>query len=567
MSIFSRLFNKGQEPESKPEEASTNAPATPATPPSKPEPAAPAEAPRQEQAPTRPASSEVQGEEDDEGDAPTMEHERPDLVEQTVPPPNAAAPAAPAKPALEQPPTAREMRPTASRPPAGPPRPKTSPRPETKTTRSGPPPPLPKKSNAPPRPAAQAAEAAPAPAKKAPAARDVPPPPRMPSVHDPGSDVTDVRALFADLAANYMMPVRDFMFEVRAGSARADWLHTYDAAVKSLKQAAEGLDLKDLARELGTFREMLAKAANATGHVVTGGAREDLLRVYENLVAIMPNAFALDAEGPRRETIILNALLLQVPGVERTTLDGLAAAGLSTLERFLIAAPEEVAAVAGIPVEVAKAMLDEVRGRRADIARGSISSLPPPPAPVGPGAPPMPGVKGHPFASSSDSVDADSSGIDVLVDVPEASFGSTDAHPAAPEKADTPVATPAVGLVSSDVEATPANLAAPEVVAAKAPAPRPPSTPPAPTLPLAEAKELAALVGTLREVHEKFVALADKWTDAATSERRTLRKERTRVADEIASVLARAGEKRAVEELEKLPFDRKLAYVTRYLKS
>ena len=47
---------------------------------------------------------------------------------------------------------------------------------------------------------------------------------RVPGQDHTASDLGEVRALFAELAAHHMRSVRDFMIDVKWGEATQDWL-------------------------------------------------------------------------------------------------------------------------------------------------------------------------------------------------------------------------------------------------------------------------------------------------------------------------------------------------------
>ncbi len=162
-------------------------------------------------------------------------------------------------------------------------------------------------------------------------------------------DQTPVRELFADIAANYVRAVRNFMIEIHRGDTAKEWIDICQPAVLSIKRAAEKMELPDVHRAVEDFDAVLDLASNSEGRFVTGEIRDELIQTYDELVTLMPQAFTLDAERDQRETIIIHSLLSQVPDVRKVTVDKLYAAGLTTLEVFFLAKPEDLAATAGIP--------------------------------------------------------------------------------------------------------------------------------------------------------------------------------------------------------------------------
>lgn len=190
------------------------------------------------------------------------------------------------------------------------------------------------------------------------------------------SDMADVRRLFRELAAIHMRQVRDFFIELRWGPANAAWVEICQPSVDSLRTAAEELEFEALAEALLAFGTALQDAAAAGGALIDGEPREALLAQQGELARVMPEAFTLDDERAQRESVILHALLAQVPDVRKVTIDKLYAAGLTTLEAMFLATPGDIAAtttiaepLAGRIVERFKLYADETRSAAPDPTR------------------------------------------------------------------------------------------------------------------------------------------------------------------------------------------------------
>ena len=162
-------------------------------------------------------------------------------------------------------------------------------------------------------------------------------------------DLAPVRELFAELAANHMRHVRDFMIDVKWGEAPREWMEICVPAVISLRRAAERLELGELAPALDRFGELLKETLEDPARTIEGTAKARLLGEYDQLVAILPQAFALDRDKSRREAVIIQSLCLSVPDVRKVTIDKLHAAGLTSLSMLFEAKADEVSQVAGIP--------------------------------------------------------------------------------------------------------------------------------------------------------------------------------------------------------------------------
>src|ERR1700722_19790625 len=129
-----------------------------------------------------------------------------------------------------------------------------------------------------------------------------------------------------------MRQVRDFMIDVKWGEATRGWIGVCEPALRSLTRAAEKLELTELCQSLDDYRATLELVGAREERTITADARDLLMASYDRLLGLMPHAFALDTDRTQREAIIVEALLLQVPGVRKVTIDKLYAAGLTSLE-------------------------------------------------------------------------------------------------------------------------------------------------------------------------------------------------------------------------------------------
>jgi hypothetical protein len=186
-------------------------------------------------------------------------------------------------------------------------------------------------------------------------------------------DLAPVRELFAELAANHMRHVRDFMIDVKWGEATREWIEICIPAVTSLRRAAERLELGELAPALDRFGAALVATVSdpASTRTIEGASKERLLDDYGQLVAILPQAFALDRDKSRREAVIIQSLCLSVPDVRKVTIDKLHAAGLTSLKTLFEAKADEIFQVAGIPEALAQRIVERFQAYRSELQNAS----------------------------------------------------------------------------------------------------------------------------------------------------------------------------------------------------
>ena len=182
-----------------------------------------------------------------------------------------------------------------------------------------------------------------------------------------GADLEEVKSLFAQLAANHVRSVRDFVIDLRWSDATVEWVTICSPALRSLRRAAEKLELGDLCRALDKFSEALLVTQNEPGTTIGGERRTTILASYDELTVLMPQAFALDMDQTQRESVILQSLLLQVPDVKKITLDKMYAAGLSTLEAMLLATAADIAATTGVAEQTAQRIVERFKAYRAHV--------------------------------------------------------------------------------------------------------------------------------------------------------------------------------------------------------
>lgn len=184
------------------------------------------------------------------------------------------------------------------------------------------------------------------------------------------ADLAEVRRVFNEVAAIHVAQVRDVMLELRYGEAQPSWIESTQPALRSLRTMADQMDLADLSAALDGFCVAVDAATSGRARIEDAGKAE-LLRRYERLIELIPQAFELDAERDRREPIIVDALLHQIEGVERRTIEKLFAVGLHRLDALMRATSDEIAVVAGLRSEIADAIVAQFQGYRA----GASSAL------------------------------------------------------------------------------------------------------------------------------------------------------------------------------------------------
>jgi hypothetical protein len=182
------------------------------------------------------------------------------------------------------------------------------------------------------------------------------------------ADRTAARATFEDLATEHLRPVRNLMLELEWGVAGGAWLVAARGALSSLRPMADQIEATDISDAIGGFLAVLDQALVA-GTIAPELGRQ-LVAACGPLARALPRAFDLRAERDRREPLLVQSLLGQVPGLEPLLLQRLFAVGLGRLDSLFRATAEEIAVVADLPAGVASALVEKARELRTGVPPG-----------------------------------------------------------------------------------------------------------------------------------------------------------------------------------------------------
>jgi hypothetical protein len=188
------------------------------------------------------------------------------------------------------------------------------------------------------------------------------------------SDEAVVVSLFADIAANYARPVKNFIFELKRGTATKDWIEICRPAMQGIRRSAEGMGLTVAAQKMVDVETALSMAQGSESRVLTGEIRDLLLTCYEDLISVMPQAFVVGEEEQQREGTIINALLMQIPNMGHVTIERLFRAGLTSLDTLFLAQKDDLAAATGIAPAMSQLICEKFQAYRAEL-EGSSRAL------------------------------------------------------------------------------------------------------------------------------------------------------------------------------------------------
>ncbi len=184
-------------------------------------------------------------------------------------------------------------------------------------------------------------------------------------------DQAEVEELFANIASNYARPIKNFMFELKRGTATKDWVEICRPSLQGIRRSAEGMGLKIAARKMVDVETAFSMAQGSENRILGGEIRDLLLSCYEDLSQTMPQAFVVGEDDEQREGIIINALLKQIPNLGHVTVAKLYQAGLSSLETLYLAKKEDLVVATGISEELSEQICNQFKSYREGLEETS----------------------------------------------------------------------------------------------------------------------------------------------------------------------------------------------------
>ncbi len=180
-----------------------------------------------------------------------------------------------------------------------------------------------------------------------------------------------VQDLFVQIAANYAIPIKNLIFELRRGTASRNEIALCRPILQSIRNAAEVMNLPQTVCRINELDEVLCLGQNTPEQLLTAGSgfRQQILTSYENLAADLPEAFQLGEEGKKREDIIIKSLLKQIPGLGCVTLEKLYRAGLGSFDTLFLVNKEDLEAATGIPSRMCELICNKVAQHRGEIEK------------------------------------------------------------------------------------------------------------------------------------------------------------------------------------------------------
>jgi hypothetical protein len=185
------------------------------------------------------------------------------------------------------------------------------------------------------------------------------------SLQNDGDEAT-VQHLFAQIAANHSQPLRNFVFELRCGTASKDRIEFLRPSLQMIDDAAAKMGLAEAAERIKNFDEVLSMVQARPERLLECETRVLILDSYNEMSEALPEVFRRGEDEQKREDIIIKSLLRQIPGAGCVTFDKLYKAGIGSLEALFLANTADLAAVTSIPVPLCERIADKFQEYHAE---------------------------------------------------------------------------------------------------------------------------------------------------------------------------------------------------------
>ena len=180
------------------------------------------------------------------------------------------------------------------------------------------------------------------------------------------ADQAEVQATFAALAGQHLFQLQGLLGEVQLGPTTSAWIGPAQSEVRSLRKMAGAVEAPELTQALTAIDEALEAIRRTGDSMIEGLASARLLEAGAGLRRALPAVFAGENDGHRRQAIIVQALLQQVPDVDDYAIDRIFATGLNRLDRLMLGRAEDIAAATGLPLRLAADVVAHIDAYRKE---------------------------------------------------------------------------------------------------------------------------------------------------------------------------------------------------------
>jgi len=176
----------------------------------------------------------------------------------------------------------------------------------------------------------------------------------------------EIQAIFSELVEKRAKGLHDFALELSLGLTPKKWTTVCRETVQSIGQAANTLKRTELADVLTQFKQQLDEANQQLGPIINPSLISELNNSYAKLAQQMPDSFGVGNTPSERERLLVETLLLQVPGVGRSVIKQIDSKQMAKYRELCTADTSAIAHKVGIDETVANAISENFMSFQKD---------------------------------------------------------------------------------------------------------------------------------------------------------------------------------------------------------
>ena len=189
----------------------------------------------------------------------------------------------------------------------------------------------------------------------------------------------EIRRIFGTSFPQYLQPVEEIIGQIVSGEGDPESQDALSGMLSSLLEASERMGFSAVHQLVGRLGSTVAMLEGLEGDPADDALKNDIDAIIRDLKAMareMSGEPPDEGSGAGQTSQTVVAALKNKPGVGKLVLKRLSAAGLVTVDQLLVARPDEIAAVAGIDIDIVHTILRYLRPETAPEGSGTPPAQP-----------------------------------------------------------------------------------------------------------------------------------------------------------------------------------------------
>jgi hypothetical protein len=170
----------------------------------------------------------------------------------------------------------------------------------------------------------------------------------------------EIRSIFGTAFPQYLQPVEEIVEQILSGQGDEESASALGGMLTSLMEASSRMGFDNVHDLLDRLNGRITQIESTADTEAAREIREDIINTMFDLKELADSMSGSSEPAERQQTII--SALKNKPGIGQLVLRRLSAAGLVTVDQLRMGRPDEIAAVAGIDLEIVHQILRVIDG-------------------------------------------------------------------------------------------------------------------------------------------------------------------------------------------------------------